>query len=153
MLNFKITTNLPYGAGFATVEKTELVASKEGKPRYEMWLQEVSTNEMIFLSCPLTDGFHIHVVNDFLTDILQNHPDSMPITPSGKPFTHVHFSSYAQYGKILSIVGDFLKSSEVVLEIEYREDTKHRPGHNEIIINNVFTKYMIQLHPELIATD
>lgn len=137
MLNFNISTRLPYGEYSVSVDKVELVASKEGNPRFDMWLHDLKKGEMVFLSCPLTDAFNINMVNSFLTDILQKVPDSMPITPNGNGFTHVHFSSYAQYGKVLSIVGAFLKDAEGILNIRYVQDKKHRPGHDEIIVDSV----------------
>ena len=137
MLNFNISTRLPYGEYSVSVDKVELVASKKGNPRFDMCLHDLKKGEMVFLSCPLTDGFYIHMVNNFLTDIIQKHPYGVPYAPSGNPFTHVHFSSYAQYGKILNIIESYLKDEFLTLNIGYVQDKKHRPGHDEIIVNSV----------------
>lgn len=91
--NFK---EVPHGKYEVSIEKMELKATKEEKkPLVSVWMKIVSDGEfkgsLIFMNQVITQGFQIHIVNEFLRSLIQECADA----------PDVEFKSYAQYSELL----------------------------------------------------
>lgn len=105
---------VPYGEYEVKIEKMELTATKETrKPMVSIWFKIVAgdyKNSMIFMNQVITEGFQIHIMNEFLrsldTDIDVN----------------VEFVSYKQYGNMLMDIKEALDDSSVEFTLDYGEN-------------------------------
>ena len=96
---------VPHGKYEVSIEKMELKETKEKhNPMVSIWM-EVCDGEyegsMIFMNQVLTQGFQIHIVNEFLRSLLQNCTD----VPT------VEFKSYAQYAELLMDIHELIADS------------------------------------------
>jgi hypothetical protein len=102
--NFK---EVPHGKHEVCIEKMELRATKEKKdPMVSIWMKVVgdedeSKNSMIFMNQVITQGFQIHIVNEFLRSLIQKCADA-PV---------VEFKSYAQYANLLMDIHELIADS------------------------------------------
>lgn len=101
--NFK---EVPHGEYEVSIEKMELKATKEKKdPMVSIWMKIVGDGEfkgsLIFMNQVITQGFQIHIVNEFLRALIQDCPDA-PV---------VEFKSYAQYAELLMDIHELVGSS------------------------------------------
>ena len=83
--------DIPVGDYEVKVEKMELVESKKGDPMVSIWFKIVAGDfkeQMIFYNQVITQGFQIHLNNEFLNSF-----------NSG---CLVEFNTYAQYAQLLS---------------------------------------------------
>ena len=98
--NFK---EVPHGKYEVSIEKMELKATKEKKdPMVSIWMKIVSDGEfkkqLIFLNQVITQGFQIHIVNEFLRSLIKECADA-PV---------VEFKSYAQYAELLMDIHELI---------------------------------------------
>lgn len=101
--NFK---EVPHGKYEVSIEKMELKATKEGKkPMVSVWMKIVSDGDfkgsLLFMNQVITQGFQIHIVNEFLRGLMQECADA-PV---------VEFKSYAQYANLLMDVHELVAES------------------------------------------
>lgn len=101
--NFK---EVPHGKYEVSIEKMELKATKEKKdPMVSIWMKIVSDGEfkgsLIFMNQVITQGFQIHIVNEFLRSLIQDCADA-PV---------VEFKSYAQYAELLMDIHELVADS------------------------------------------
>ena len=101
--NFK---KVPHGNYEVSIEKMELVATKEKKnPMVSVWMNIVSDGEFkgqkIFMNQVITEGFQIHIVNEFLRSLIQDCADA-PV---------VEFKSYSQYAELLMDIHELVAES------------------------------------------
>jgi hypothetical protein len=84
----------------------ELRATKEKKdPMVSIWMKIVSDgefkNQLIFMNQVITQGFQIHIVNEFLRSLIQDCADA-PV---------VEFKSYTQYANLLMDIHELVADS------------------------------------------
>lgn len=103
--NFK---EVPHGTYEVSIEKMELKATKPesgSKPMVSVWMKIVSDGDykgsMIFMNQVITQGFQIHIVNEFLRGLLGG-IDPAPV---------VEFKSYAQYANLLMDIHELVADS------------------------------------------
>ena len=87
--NVKTFKEVPHGDYEVKIEKLELVESKKGDPMVSCWMKILEgefKNSLIFMNQVITQGFQIHIANEFLRSL-----DCMD----------VKFESYGQYGQLL----------------------------------------------------
>ena len=101
--NFK---EVPQGKHEVCIEKMELKATKDKKdPMVSIWMKIVSDGEfkgsLIFMNQVITEGFQIHIVNEFLRSLIQE----CEIAPV------VEFKSYAQYAELLMDIHEQIAES------------------------------------------
>ena len=108
---------VPHGEYEVKIEKMELTATKETrKPKVSVWFKIVAgdyKNSLIFMNQVITEGFQIHIMNEFLrsldTDI------------------DVTFKTYNQYGNMLMDIKEALDESGVEFALDYGENNKGYP--------------------------
>lgn len=100
--NFK---EVPHGKYEVSIEKMELKATKEKKdPMVSIWMKICDgefKNQLIFMNQVITQGFQIHIVNEFLRSLIQNCADA----------PNVEFKSYAQYAELLMDIHEMIADS------------------------------------------
>lgn len=115
--------DVPYGEYEVKIDKLELVASKAGNPMVTVWFK-VLTGEYkgsrIFMNQVITQGFQIHIVNEFLRSLDTDVP--------------IEFVTYRQYGNLLM---DVMEAVDGNLEfgLSYGESKK---GFSTYEITDVF---------------
>ena len=124
--NFK---EVPHGKYEVSIEKMELKATKtKGDPMVSVWMKIVGDGEfkgsMIFMNQVITQGFQIHIVNEFLRSLIQDCVDA-PV---------VEFKSYAQYNNLLMDIHELIAES-----FEYGVDYgQTKKGFDTFEITDVF---------------
>lgn len=97
---------VPHGKYEVSIEKMELKASKEkNNPMVSVWMKICDgehKGSIIFMNQVITQGFQIHIVNEFLRSLLQNCDDNAPT---------VEFKSYAQYAELLMDIHELIADS------------------------------------------
>jgi len=100
--NFK---EVPHGQYEVSIEKMELKATKtKNDPMVSVWMKIVSgefKGSLIFMNQVITQGFQIHIVNEFLRSLIEDCADS-PV---------VEFKSYAQYNNLLMDIHELIADS------------------------------------------
>ena len=100
--NFK---EVPHGKYEVSIEKMELKATKEAqKPMVSVWFNIVSGDfkgQKIFMNQVITQGFQIHIINEFLRSLIEDCADA-PV---------VEFKSYAQYNNLLMDIHELIADS------------------------------------------
>lgn len=83
--------DVPHGNYEVAITKLELGESKKGDPMVKVWFKIVSDgeykNSTIFMNQVVTQGFQIHIVNDFLRSLETD--------------IDIDFESYSQYAQLL----------------------------------------------------
>ena len=85
---------VPFDTYEVAIDKLELVESKKGDPMVTCWMKILEgeyKNSLIFMNQVVTQGFQIHIANEFLRSLLteaENAPD-------------VEFKTYKQYGNLI----------------------------------------------------
>lgn len=106
------TAEVPHGMYNVKIEKMELTAAKETrKPMLSVWFKIVAgdyKNSMIFMNQVITEGFQIHIVNEFLRSLGTD--------------VNVEFKTYKQYGNMLMDIKETLDESGVEFALDYREN-------------------------------
>ena len=97
---------VPHGNYEVSIEKMELKATKEmKKPMVSIWMKIVSEGDyegqMLFMNQVITEGFQIHIVNEFLRSLVQKCADA-PV---------VEFKSYSQYNNLLMDIHEAVAES------------------------------------------
>lgn len=94
--------DVPHGTYEVAIEKLELTTTKtSGKPMVSCWFRVLSEGEylgqMIFMNQVVSQGFQIHIANEFLRSIADA-PDAPTIT----------FESYSQYAQLIMDVAEYI---------------------------------------------
>lgn len=124
--NFK---EVPHGKYEVSIEKMELKATKQDKkPMVSVWMKIVGDGEfkgqMLFMNQVITQGFQIHIVNEFLRSLVQGCADA-PV---------VEFRSYAQYAELLMDIHE-LVAETFEYGVDYGQTKK---GFDTFNITDVF---------------
>ena len=109
------------------VQKLELTKSKKGDPMVTCWMKIVEgeyKGSLIFMNQVVTQGFQIHIVNEFVRSLISEMAD--PID--------VEFKTYNQYGNMLMDVTEAIDNN-FEYSLDYRENSK---GYNEFEIKEVY---------------
>lgn len=95
---------VPHGEYEVSIEKMELKATKKGDPMVSVWMKICDGDfkgSLIFMNQVITQGFQIHIVNEFLRDLIQDCTDA-PV---------VEFKGYAQYAELLMDIHELIADS------------------------------------------
>lgn len=114
--------DVPLGDYEVSINKLELKESKKGDPMVAVWFK-ILTGEykgsLIFMNQVITQGFQIHIVNEFLRSL-----------DSG---IDIEFESYSQYAELLMDVHE-----EIDGTLEYALKYDEKKGFNTFKITDVF---------------
>ena len=114
---------VPHGEYEVKLDKIELKATKKGDPMVSAWftiLEGKYKNSKLFMNQVVTQGFQIHIVNEFLRSM--------------KTDIDVDFEDYKQYAELLLDVAEFCDANNLEFAIKY-EDNK---GYDKFTITEVF---------------
>lgn len=96
---------IPHGKYEVSIEKMELKATKEKKdPMVSVWMKICDgefKGSMIFMNQVITQGFQIHIVNEFLRSLVQDCAE----------IPAVEFRSYKQYAELLMDIHEQIAES------------------------------------------
>lgn len=120
--------DVPHGSYEVAIDKLELTETKKtGKPMVSCWMKIVSDGEFkgqrIYMNQVITQGFQIHIMNDFLRSLLAD--------GSG---IDVEFTGYAEYNDLLLDIAEFV-SGKFEYGLEYGENNK---GFDTFKITDIF---------------
>lgn len=97
------------------IEKMELKASKKGEPMFSCWFKILNgdyKNHLIFMNQLLKEGFHFHIVNQFLRSL-----------ETGK---EIVFDTFEQYGNLIYDVKEEVEKQRLEYALEYgKKDEKY----------------------------
>lgn len=113
---------VPHGNYEIKIQKLELGESKKGDPMFICWMKILSgdyANSLIFMNQVVTQGFQIHIVDDFLRSL-----------DSG---VEIAFESYAQYADMIMDVAEAINGN-----LEYAVEYGENKGFNTFKITDVF---------------
>ena len=95
---------VPHGKYEVAIEKMELKASKKGDPMFSCWMKIVGDGEFkgsfIFMNQVITQGFQLHITNEFLRSLTKN--CAVPT---------VEFKSYSQYANLIMDIHEMIADS------------------------------------------
>ena len=118
--NFK---EVPHGQYEVRIDKLELVESRKGDPMVSCWMKVLAgefKGSLIFMNQVITQGFQIHIANEFLRTL-----------DSG---LEIEFKTYSQYGKLLMDIHEAIDET-----FEYALDYQPRKkGFSTYEITDVF---------------
>lgn len=118
--NFK---EVPLGTYEVAITKLELGESKKGDPMVKVWFKIVSEgefkNSLIFMNQVITQGFQIHIVDEFLRSLETD--------------VDITFESYSQYADMLMDVFE-----EIEGNYEYGLKYGENKGFNTFEITDIF---------------
>ena len=121
--NNKEFETVPHGEYEVKLDKLELKATKKGDPMVSAWftiLEGKYKKSKLFMNQVVTQGFQIHIVNEFLRSM--------------KTDIDVDFEDYTQYADLLLDVAEFCDENNLEFAIKY-EDNK---GYDKFTITEVF---------------
>ena len=113
---------VPHGTYEVSIDKLELVESKKGDPMVTCWfkiLEGEYKGQRIFMNQVVTQGFQIHIVDEFLESL-----------ESG---VEVKFESFAQYGHMLLDIHEAIDNN-----FEYAVEYGENKGFNTFEIVDVY---------------
>lgn len=113
---------VPHGNYEVKIQKLELGESKKGDPMFICWMKILSgeyKGSLIFMNQVVTQGFQIHIVDDFLRSL-----------DSG---IEIDFESYGQYAEMIMDVAEAIDGN-----LEYAVEYGENKGFNTFKITDVF---------------
>lgn len=113
---------VPHGTYEVAINKMELKESSKGDPMVSIWFKIVNgeyKNSLIFMNQVITQGFQIHIVNEFLRSL-----DSEVV---------IDFESYSQYAQMLLDVHEAIDK-----KLEYALEYGENKGFNTFKITEIF---------------
>lgn len=117
---------VPHDVYEVEISKLELVESKKGDPMVTCWMKILEgdyKNSMIFMNQVITRGFQVHIVNEFLRDLVSKMDE--PID--------VEFKSYKQYGNLIMDIAEAIDNN-----FEYAVNYYDYKGYNNFEIEDVY---------------
>ena len=114
---------VPHGEYEVKLDKLELKATKKGDPMVSAWftiLEGQYKKQKLFMNQVVTQGFQIHIVNEFLKSMGTG--------------LNIEFVDYKQYAELLLDVAEFCDENNLEFAIKY-EDNK---GYDKFTITEVF---------------
>ncbi len=113
---------VPHGKYEVKIEKLELKESKKHDPMVSCWMRILNgefEKSILFMNQVVTQGFQIHIVNEFLRSL-----------DSG---IDIEFESYSQYAQLLMDVAEAIDG-----QLEYALEYGENKGFNTFAITEVF---------------
>lgn len=117
---------VPHDTYEVKIDKLELVKSKKGDPMVTCWMKIIEgeyKNSLIFMNQVINQGFQIHIVNEFLRDLVSEMEEPIDI----------EFKTYRQYGGLLMDVMEAIDGN-----FEYNVDYGENKGFNTFKIEDVY---------------
>lgn len=114
---------VPHGDYEVSIDKLELVASKAGDPMVSVWFKVLEgefKGSRIFMNQVITQGFQIHIVDEFLRSLGTD--------------VNIEFITYKQYGNLLMDVMEAIDGN-FEFALSYKEGKK---GFSTYEITEVF---------------
>ena len=114
---------VPHGEYEVKLDKLELKATKKGDPMVSAWftiLEGKYKKSKLFMNQVVTQGFQIHIVNEFLRSMCTD--------------LNIEFIDYKQYADLLLDVAEFCDENNLEFALKY-EDNK---GYSKFSITDVF---------------
>ena len=121
--NFK---EVPHGNYEVSIEKMELRATKKNDPMVSIWMKICDgeyKGSLIFMNQVITQGFQIHIVNEFLRSLTKD--CAVPT---------IEFKSYSQYAGLLMDIHELIAES-FEYAVKYGQDKK---GFNTFEITEIY---------------
>lgn len=115
---------VPYGTYEVKVDKLELQLSKKGDPMVCIWwniLEGEYKNSKIFQYQVITQGFQIHLMNEFLRSLGTN--------------IEIEFEDYEQYNDLLLDIAEEIETEGLEYALAYGQNSK---GFNTYEIEEIF---------------
>lgn len=104
--------DVPFGKYEVKINKLELTKSKKDSPMLSVWFEiinnETYNGRLIFMNQLVTEGFQIHIANEFLRSL--------------KTDENVEFKGYSAYN--ILILNIYEKIADNEYELEYKENKK-----------------------------
>ena len=94
---------VPHGQYEVSIEKMELKATKKGDPMVSVWMKICDGDfkgSMLFMNQVITQGFQIHIVDEFLRSLTAD--CAVPT---------IEFKSYTQYAGLLMDIHELIAES------------------------------------------
>ena len=116
--------DVPHGVYEVAVDKMELRESKKGDPMFTCWFKILNgeyKNSRIFMNQVITQGFQIHIVNEFVKSL-----------DSG--VENIRFVDYGQYNELILDVFEAI-SGKLEYGLDYEQNNK---GYSTFTIEEVF---------------
>lgn len=117
---------VPHDTYEVKIDKLELVKSKKGDPMITCWMRILEgeyKNSLIFMNQVINQGFQIHIVNEFLRNL---------VSEMEKPID-IEFKTYRQYGNLLMDIME-----EIDGNFEYAVEYGENKGFNTFKIEEVY---------------
>lgn len=114
---------VPHGTYEVKVDKIELKATKKGDPMVSIWftiLEGYYKKQKLFMNQVVTQGFQIHIVNEFLRSM--------------ETGLNIDFVDYQQYADLLLDVAEACDENNLEFAIEYADNK----GYDKFTITEVF---------------
>ena len=114
---------VPHGQYEVKLDKLELKATKKGDPMVSAWftiLEGKYKKSKLFMNQVITQGFQIHIVNEFLRSMGTD--------------LNIEFVDYKQYADLLLDVAEECDTNKLEFALKY-EDNK---GYDKFTITEVF---------------
>lgn len=119
--------DVPHGTYEVAIEKLELTTTKTtGKPMLSCWFRVLDgeyLGQMIFMNQVVSQGFQIHISNEFLKSIADA-PDAPKVT----------FESFSQYAQLIMDIAEYI-DGRFEYALHYAENTK---GYDIFEIEDIF---------------
>jgi len=115
--------DVPHGSYEINIDKLELTTSKKGDPMVSCWMNIIEgefKKNKIFMNQVITQGFQIHIANDFLRSL-----------DSG---LEIEFKNYTRYDALLMDIHEAIDNKKEYV-IDYGENAK---GFNTFKITEIF---------------
>lgn len=114
---------VPHGTYEVKITKLELTESKKGDPMVAIWFKILNgqfENSLIFMNQVITQGFQVHIANDFLKSLGSDY--------------EITFESYSQYAKLLMDIHEAIDNN-YEYALKYDQNDK---GYNTFKIEEVY---------------
>lgn len=107
---------VPVGTYEVNIEKMELRESSKGDPMVTVWFRILTgeyKNSVLFMNQVITQGFQIHIVNEFLRSL--------------SAVDSVEFKDYSQYNDLLMDISEAIDEQGLEYLLEYKRSKKDFP--------------------------
>lgn len=101
---------IPVGEYEVKIEKMELKKSKKGEPMFSCWFKVLVGDykgKLIFMNQLLKEGFHFHIVNEFLRSL--------------ETEKEIVFDTFSQYGQLIYDIKDFVEMKGYEFALDYQK--------------------------------
>lgn len=117
---------VPHDTYEVAINKLELIESKKGDPMVTCWMKIVEgeyKGSLIFMNQVVTQGFQIHIANEFLHALVAEMDEPIDI----------QFKTYSQYGNMIMDIAEAIDNN-----FEYKVRYYDNKGYNAFEIEEVY---------------